>query len=155
MTWGRISEPTGQLTNDADAASKLETQPMSVIGPDIVVTGNIDASVDLLIEGRVVGDVRCNTLILGEGSSIKGGVYAARVKVAGKVNGAVETGDLAVEANGAVSGKISYQRLRVANGGILQGRISRKARPERSDEPGQLKLVKARTARAAPKPSVE
>ena len=63
----------------------LEKGQMSVIGADIVVTGNIEASVDLHIEGKVIGDVRCATLILGESSTVNGRIYANRVKVSGHV----------------------------------------------------------------------
>jgi cytoskeletal protein CcmA (bactofilin family) len=114
---------------------------MSVIGADIVVTGNIEASVDLHIEGKVIGDVRCATLILGESSSVNGRIYADRVKVSGTVDGALETKDLAIEASACVTGDISYERLRVANGGVIAGNVKRKVAEESADEAGRLKLV--------------
>lgn len=60
----------------------VEKAPSSVIGADITITGNIEASVDLMIEGQVSGDVHCKTtLILGETSTIRGNIYAERVRV--------------------------------------------------------------------------
>lgn len=105
----RADRPTGQI---------------SVIGADILVTGNIEAEVDLHIEGRVQGDVRCATLILGERSSVVGSVYAQRVRVSGTVEGAVETIDLAIEAGAEVKGDVTYSRLRIANGGIIAGKMT-------------------------------
>jgi cytoskeletal protein CcmA (bactofilin family) len=116
---------------------------MSVIGADIVVTGNIEASVDLHIEGKVIGDVRCATLILGESSSVSGRIYANRVKVSGTVDGAIETKDLAVEASARVTGEITYERLRVANGGVMEGQVKRRVVEESADEGSRLKLVEA------------
>jgi cytoskeletal protein CcmA (bactofilin family) len=46
-----------------EARQRADEPPASMIGADIVVTGNIEASVDLKVEGRVVGDVRCTTLV--------------------------------------------------------------------------------------------
>ena len=106
----------------ADAGPESEAH-ISVIGADILITGNIEAEVDLHIEGRVLGDVRCSTLILGERSSVTGNIFAQRVRVSGQVDGSVETIDLAIEAGAQVRGDVSYSRLRIANGGIIAGRM--------------------------------
>jgi cytoskeletal protein CcmA (bactofilin family) len=126
-----------------ESRERVDNAPMSMIGADIVVTGNIEASVDLQIEGRVVGDVRCATLILGEKSSVQGSIFADRVRVSGKVEGAIETGDLAVEATAQVAGDVTYSRLRVVNGGILEGKMTRRAREENGTEATRLRLVEA------------
>ncbi|MGF1549078.1 MAG: polymer-forming cytoskeletal protein [Sphingomonadaceae bacterium] len=100
---------------------------MSVIGADITINGDIEASVDLLIEGKVHGDVRCATLILGEKSSVSGSIFAERVRVGGAVEGTVETRDLAIDATARIGGDIVYERLRVASGGIIEGSMKRPA----------------------------
>jgi cytoskeletal protein CcmA (bactofilin family) len=134
-----------------DDREKIDTAQMSVIGADITITGNIEASVDLHIEGKIVGDVRCATLILGESSVVEGHIHAERVRVSGAVNGSIDTRDLAIEATAKVAGEISYDRLRVANGGTLEGNVRRKP-AEESAETGKLKLVEP--PRPEPKPAV-
>ncbi|MGZ8345787.1 MAG: bactofilin family protein [Allosphingosinicella sp.] len=116
-----------------------------MIGTDILVTGNIEAEVDLHIEGRVVGDVRCATLILGDRSSVDGKIFARRVRVSGTVEGAIETTDLAIEAAARVKGDVTYSRLRIANGGIIEGNMKHVPAPadEAAQEAGKLKLVEA------------
>ena len=114
---------------------------VSVIGADILITGNIEAEVDLHIEGRVQGDVRCATLILGERSSVVGSVFAQRVRVSGTVDGGIETTDLAIEATARVNGDVTYSRLRIANGGIVQGTMTHKPIEETVEEAAKLKLV--------------
>jgi cytoskeletal protein CcmA (bactofilin family) len=114
----------------------IESAPSSVIGADITVTGDIEASVDLLIEGKVNGNVRCQTLLLGESSMIKGNIYAERVRISGFVEGSVETRDLAIESSGSVSGDVSYSRLKVATGGNVEGTMKCKRDAEQ-----KLKLV--------------
>jgi cytoskeletal protein CcmA (bactofilin family) len=126
-----------------DPAQTLETADtagMSVIGGGIEITGNIEASVDLHLEGIVNGDVRCATLILGESSVIRGSVYAQRIRAAGTIEGSVETSDLAVEATAKLSGDITYSRIRVANGAILDGRIVHRPAEEDAEAKG-LRLV--------------
>jgi cytoskeletal protein CcmA (bactofilin family) len=104
-----------------------EAPSYSVIGADIVINGNIEASVDLHIEGRIEGDVRCATLVLGDSSTIKGSVHAERVRIAGTVLGSVDTKDLAIESTARVTGDVTYERLRVASGGMIEGSLKCKA----------------------------
>lgn len=132
---------TAAVSRRLEGSESREAREMSVIGADIVITGNIEASVDLHIEGRVVGDVRCATLILGDNSAVNGRIYAARVKVSGSVDGAIETKDLAVEGSARVTGDITYERLRVANGAVVEGKMTRKAPVEVPEEANKLKLV--------------
>jgi cytoskeletal protein CcmA (bactofilin family) len=133
-------------TDKIDAADRPQ---VSMIGADITITGNIEASVDLHIEGRVIGDVRCATLILGETSKISGGIQAERVRVAGTVEGSIVTRDLAVEASARVSGEIAYGRLRVANGASIEGTLKCNP-PVEAPQDSKLKLVDAK-----PEPKVE
>lgn len=149
---GNASAPNGAIAaiaarkpvngNARDAADKRE---MSVIGADIVITGNIEGA-DLHIEGKVIGDVRCATLILGGSSTVNGRIYAARVKVSGTVEGAIETKDLAVEASARVIGDISYERLRVVNGAAVEGNVTRRNPEENLDETSRTKFQVVETA---------
>lgn len=124
----------------AQTLDTADTAGMSVIGGGIEITGNIEASVDLHLEGIVNGDVRCATLILGESSVIRGSVHAERIRAAGTIEGSVETRDLAVEATARLSGDITYARIRVANGAILDGKMVYRAADEDAEAKG-LRLV--------------
>ena len=99
----------------------------------------------------MVGDVRCATLILGESSSVKGSIHAERVRVSGQVEGSIQTKDLAVEATARVAGDVLYTRLRVANGGIIQGQLQY-GDAEAAAEPGKLKLVEPKLVEPKPEP---
>lgn len=107
--------------------------PSTVIGSDIEIIGNLNASGDLKIEGNVDGDVRCRTLILGEGGTIKGNVICQRARVSGAVNGSIEAADLAIEATGVMTGEATYGRLKVAIGGIIEGTM--KCKREADQQP--------------------
>lgn len=127
-----------------EEASKVEpvtAEEMSIIGSGIRITGNIEATDDLHLLGQVEGDVRCVTLILGEKSVIRGSVYAERVRAAGTVEGGIETKDLAVEATARITGDITYSRIRIANGGIVDGKMSYRESEEEPSEAARLRLV--------------
>lgn len=137
----RIANANGGTSGDAalESAAPVSPEPdhhISVIGSDILITGNIEAEVDLHIEGRVIGDVRCATLILGERSSVAGNIYAQRVRASGQVEGSIETVDLAIEAGARVCGDVTYSRLRIANGGVVSGRMEHVASEGGGHGPG-------------------
>jgi cytoskeletal protein CcmA (bactofilin family) len=118
-----------------------EGEHISIIGLGITITGDVEATDDLDLQGKVKGDVRCGTLLLGEGAEIRGNVLAQRVRASGLIEGSVETGDLAVEASARLTGDVTYSRIRVANGGIVDGKLSYRS-PEAENE-AKLRLVES------------
>jgi cytoskeletal protein CcmA (bactofilin family) len=128
-------------SDNMEPAENIQPDEMSVIGGGIVITGNIEASVDLHLEGSVVGDVSCATLILGEKASIRGSVHAERVKASGVIEGSVDTRDLSVEPTARLVGDVTYSRIRIANGGIVEGKMVHKQDEQFNADGGRLRLV--------------
>ena len=142
---GAIAAIAARKPVNGNARDVTDKREMSMIGADIVITGNIEGA-DLHIEGKVIGDVRCETLFLGDSSSVNGRIYAARVKVSGTVEGAIETKDLAVEASARVIGDISYERLRVVNGAAVEGKVTRRVPAGNSDQTTRARFQVVETA---------
>ena len=68
----------------------------SVLGADTAIKGDIAASCDLHIDGRVEGDVTCTALVQGEAGEIVGAVKAESARLAGKVRGTITARDLVI-----------------------------------------------------------
>jgi cytoskeletal protein CcmA (bactofilin family) len=95
----------------------------SVIGPDVVITGNVTATADLHIDGRVEGDVRCGTLAQGAESQVFGSVTAEAARIAGAIEGAVRVKQLTVERSARITGDVEYENITIENGGNIDGRL--------------------------------
>ncbi|WP_034158809.1 bactofilin family protein [Sphingomonas sp. ERG5] len=95
----------------------------SVIGADVVITGNIAATADLHIEGRVVGDVDCGGLVQGTESRITGLVKAETARLAGTIDGAVSVRQLTVERAARITGDVEYETISIENGASIDGRL--------------------------------
>ena len=106
----------------APAASRGAT--FSVFGADVVVTGDVRASVDLHIDGRVEGDVTCASLVQGTGSHIIGSVSADNARLAGTIEGAIRVKTLVIEQSARIKGDVSYECLSIAQGAQIDGRLS-------------------------------
>jgi cytoskeletal protein CcmA (bactofilin family) len=81
----------------------------SILGSDVVVTGNVAASVDLHVDGKIDGDLKCANLVQGEASEIKGSVVAETAKIA-RITGDVVYENITIENGGKVEGKLSHRR---------------------------------------------
>lgn len=114
---------------------------IGIIGAGVTIKGDVEAEIDLQIDGSVHGDVRCGTLIVNERALVSGSIVADRVRVAGNVDGGIEATDLAVEASARIKGDISYSRLRVSNGGVFEGTMTHRPVAEEANEAERLKLV--------------
>ncbi len=108
-------------------SSKGSNPTFSVIGSDVTVSGDIDASVDLHVDGRVEGDIRCATLVQGNSSTIKGAVNAEEARIAGRVEGSITAEELIVEASAKIAGDVTYEKLSIASGGQVEGSFRHKS----------------------------
>jgi cytoskeletal protein CcmA (bactofilin family) len=95
----------------------------SVIGPDMVVTGNIAASADLHVEGRIEGDLDCGSLVQGTESRINGAVRAEIARIAGTVTGSVSVRQLSIERTTRITGDVEYETIAIENGASIDGRL--------------------------------
>jgi cytoskeletal protein CcmA (bactofilin family) len=95
----------------------------SVLGADVVITGNIAATADLHIDGRVDGDVHCGSLVQGTESRINGAVKAETARLAGTIEGSVSVRQLTIERAARITGDVEYETIAIENGASIDGRL--------------------------------
>jgi cytoskeletal protein CcmA (bactofilin family) len=96
----------------------------SILGSDVVVTGNVAASVDLHVDGKIEGDLKCANLVQGEASEVKGAIVAETAKIAGLVDGSIEAKTLIIHASARITGDVIYETITIENGGKVDGKLS-------------------------------
>jgi cytoskeletal protein CcmA (bactofilin family) len=114
-------------TNQAASAKSRRGSSFSVIGPDVVVTGDLTTGENLQVSGRIEGDVRCAELHQAANGAIVGNVVAAEVRLAGLVEGKVTAGTVLLEATARVTGEVSYTTLSIESGARVDGRFEYRA----------------------------
>ncbi|MCX7864380.1 MAG: polymer-forming cytoskeletal protein [Novosphingobium sp.] len=108
----------------------------SILGADTVIRGDICATADLHIDGKVEGDITCATLVQGEASEILGGVRAESARLAGRVEGSVSARELVILKTARLHGDIRYDSLMIEQGAIVDGHLCpRDAQPREGDSP--------------------
>ena len=107
----------------------------SVIGPDVVVKGNVTATSDLHIDGRVEGDVNCGSLAQGSESQIFGSVTAEAARLAGAIEGTVHVRQLTIERSAKITGDVEYENITIENGGHIDGRLKHMSQVDTAARP--------------------
>lgn len=95
-------------------------------GASIVIKGQITASEDLVVAGRVEGSVRMDAgvLTLAQGSRVVGEIVAPAAVVNGQIEGNIAvTERLDVRATAVIRGDLSSPALVVADGAEVTGRV--------------------------------
>lgn len=96
----------------------------SFIAPDVVIRGDIEAPGDLHVDGRIEGDVRCRSLIMGASGTIAGNVVADQARVGGTIEGALTVKELTILATAHATGDVAYDSISIEPGGRIEGRFA-------------------------------
>lgn len=117
------------------ASSMASGSTFSVFGPDIAINGDLTATADLHLDGRVNGDIKCAALVQGEPSEVTGMVVAESARIAGKIKGSISADVLVIQKTARIEGDVSYGSLTIEEGAQVEGKFTHRA--------AELKLVLA------------
>jgi cytoskeletal protein CcmA (bactofilin family) len=96
----------------------------SLLGPQSAFSGDLNAKGILRVDGEVTGRIQADQVILSETAILTGDIVATKITVSGKVEGCLKASDLVeIKSKGKVKGEIFANKLVVAEGGELNGRI--------------------------------
>lgn len=128
--------------SQGSAGSQGRAAPLSIIGADVRIVGNIITEGEMQIDGQVEGDIACSRLVVGETARIVGEVTANNVRIHGQVDGRIIANSVTIARTAEVVGDITHETMEMEAGGKLEGHLIRK-----SSQPP------ARPALAAPRPT--
>lgn len=164
--WNRQQDP------DPEAEHPIETKPpetpgkpaspraMAVLGPSITIKGTLAGDEDLVIEGRVDGEVSFprHTVTVNRSGRIKADMKCKNVYVEGQVRGNLYGEEVVViRASGKVNGNAVAPRVSLEDGCHFHGSIDMqpKSRPEESARPSGSKASGEANRPSEPKPAAK
>lgn len=95
----------------------------SVIGEDLIVSGEIKCKSDLKIEGRVEGNISCVSLLVGKNGTVTGDISTNDVLVEGMVQGTITSKSVELKDGCTLEGDISSQSLAIDHGAVFTGSV--------------------------------
>jgi len=93
----------------------------SIISKALKITGQLESSEDIQIDGEVEGDVRAVTVRVGNNAKVKGAVYGDQVELAGTVDGKIEAKKVVLTATARMSGDVIHQDITIQSGAFIDG----------------------------------
>lgn len=107
-------------------APSIAGSEMSVVGPSLVIKGDLEAGEDLLIEGRVEGTIKhtAEQLLIGQRGSLKADIRARNVVIEGEVEGDVYGSDsVSIRETAKVCGNVFTPKISISEGAHFKGGI--------------------------------
>ena len=115
--------PVRRAATDARSAGRL----IMNLGTSIVIKGDLIASEDLTLYGKMEGSITLNgghTLTIGRHADIRAAIDAKAVVIQGTVIGNVTAQEkVEIQTTGSLSGDVSSPRLAIADGASIRGKV--------------------------------
>jgi cytoskeletal protein CcmA (bactofilin family) len=96
----------------------------NVLASGIEIVGSIKFSNDMIIDGRIEGQITSEKgrVTIGENAKIKGDIKAGEVKLYGEVEGTIESDRCELKGKSRLNGDIKTKMLSMEEGAHLTGR---------------------------------
>ena len=138
-----IASPMENITPSPYSSRRVEEATIraaATIGKSIVVKGTIIGKEDLLVDGRVDGDIELpeHRLTVGAGGHVHGGVRAREIVVFGTLQGNLEASErVEIKKNARVIGDLRAQRPVIEDEAYFKGSVEtiRVEQPKQAEKP--------------------
>ena len=109
----------------AAAPSKGSSKGYSLLDSQLVVSGDLETSGSLRIDGKMEGSVlRADTVVLGVGATMSGDIHAREVVIGGTLTGSVHGSErVELQATAVVTGDVHTGSVLIQEGGVVNGRV--------------------------------
>ena len=111
-------------TDRPSGNATMSDSTFSVLGPDIAIKGDLTASKDLHLDGRIEGDIKCAALVQGITSEVTGIVIADSARIAGTIKGSITAGTLVILKTARIEGDVAYESLTIEEGARVNGKFA-------------------------------
>jgi len=112
----------------------------SIVSADLTVTGTLNTSGDMQIDGILEGDVRSAGLVIGERAEVHGQIWAEDVTIRGRVIGRIHARKALLCATSHVEGDIVAEAFAVEAGAFFEGNCKHSDNPLGDGEAQQTVL---------------
>ncbi len=102
---------------------------MSIIGPDLTITGDLTSKGELRVDGEIEGNIIGVRLVIGEHARVTGNVAGEDVVVHGEVMGSVRGLRVSLQSTSRVQGDVYHQALVMEQGAFFEGKSIRATEP--------------------------
>lgn len=95
----------------------------SIVDKHLTMKGDLESEGDVLVRGKVVGNIKCKLLIVDIDAQIDGGVEADEVVIRGKAKGKIQADRVRLEKTAVVDCEIAHRSFSAEEGARIKGTL--------------------------------
>ena len=95
----------------------------SIVDKHLTMKGDLESEGDVLVRGKVIGNIKCKLLIVDIDAQIDGGVEAEEVVIRGKAKGKVQADRVRLEKTAVVDCEIAHRSFSAEEGARIKGTL--------------------------------
>jgi cytoskeletal protein CcmA (bactofilin family) len=115
--FNRAPQPTQPVSH----LTPVQPASTSVISKALKITGQLESTENIQIDGEIEGDVRGVHVKVGQNAKVKGSVYGDEVELSGTVDGKIEAKKVVLTSSAHMSGDVIHQDITIHSGAYIAG----------------------------------
>lgn len=115
------AKPAQAVAQPLSNTAASRTTGVSVISKALKITGQLESTEDIRIDGEVDGDVRAVSVTVGTGARVKGTVYGTAVELSGTIDGKIEAEKVVLTSSARMSGDVIHKDIKIDSGAFIDG----------------------------------
>ena len=126
----------------------------SVISSDTTIKGKIEFKGELIIEGKVSGDILGDNVTLGSSAKVDGKIIVKAITVQGSFTGFIRSDTVKLDSGSTVKGDIEHSEISIETGANFNGKVIRIAKTQKKSgesESGEVDSIYSLTDKAVAK----
>lgn len=146
------------LPDVTDAIKPIRAKKDTFISNGALFTGVIEGDGNIIVEGRVEGNIICSHMVRIETSGhVKGEIRAQQIMINGPVEGRCFADSLSIQPKGSMRGDIFADEISIEKGGLFIGQSQLMQKTPSQTQPAPAKVTSLKTfepeQQVAPQPS--
>lgn len=111
----------------------------SIISAELRIIGDLVCQGDLMIEGLVEGNIKCQSITVGESATIAGEIECETARICGRVKGQINGRAVTLTPTARVIGDIRHENIAIEYGAYFEGQL--RHRETRDSKPNEEPLT--------------
>lgn len=124
----RTAQPVREPVPAQDKKQQIAVSP-SIIATGLKIIGDLSSDGEIQVDGKVEGDIRCKSLLIGIHGSVTGEVTAETVKLHGTITGQVFAKTVFFASTARMVGDVAHKSLAIEPGAFMEGHCRRMEDP--------------------------
>lgn len=105
------------------ASTRSREANYSIINEWLKMKGDLESEGDILVKGKVYGNIKCNLLIIDVDALVEGGIIADEVVIRGKSKGVISANKVRLEKTASVDSEICHNTFSAEEGAKIKGAL--------------------------------